>query len=171
MESSHVGQGDFYVLLLASINRAVFWFSPLAWWLHGRIAYLAEVRSDAAALQDIDDRARYAEILLDFGAAGGPAVASLAMARPSTVRQRIERILAETGLPRRMDWRGWSVVVSSVLLLAAVTAGAIAQAPAESQQSTASTLDAATLARRREEQKRPRLQVQIDPGILGNYVG
>jgi beta-lactamase regulating signal transducer with metallopeptidase domain len=170
-ESSHVGQGDFYVLLLASINRAVFWFSPLAWWLHGWIAYLAEARSDAAALQDIDDRARYAEILLDFGAAGGPAVASLAMARPRTVRQRIERILAESGLPRRMDWRGWSVVVSSILLLAAVTAGAVAQVPAESQQSTASTLDAATLARRREEQKRPRQQVQIDPGILGNYVG
>jgi len=59
-ESWHVRQGDFYVLLLTAMNRGVFWFSPLAWWLHGRIRYLAEARSDAAAMRQIDDRVRYA---------------------------------------------------------------------------------------------------------------
>src|SRR5580704_18207404 len=66
-ESAHVEHGDFYVLILAAINKAVFWFSPAAWWLHNRIAYLAEARSDAAAIQDIKDRLRYAEILVEFG--------------------------------------------------------------------------------------------------------
>jgi len=28
-EGAHIANGDFYVLLLASLNRAVFWFSPL----------------------------------------------------------------------------------------------------------------------------------------------
>ena len=31
-EGAHVANRDFYVLLLASLNRAVFWFSPFAWW-------------------------------------------------------------------------------------------------------------------------------------------
>src|SRR5580658_7613719 len=55
-EYSHIRNGDFYFLILASINKAVFWFSPLAWWLSSRIAYLAEARSDAAAIEDIEDR-------------------------------------------------------------------------------------------------------------------
>ena len=39
-EGSHVAHGDFYVLLLAAINRAVFWFNPFAWWLFVRLADL-----------------------------------------------------------------------------------------------------------------------------------
>jgi hypothetical protein len=42
-ERSHVAQGDFYVLLLAQIYRALFWFNPLAWWLPARLADLAEI--------------------------------------------------------------------------------------------------------------------------------
>lgn len=43
-EESHVRRGDFYPLLLASINRAVFWFNPLAYWLNSQIVYLADGR-------------------------------------------------------------------------------------------------------------------------------
>lgn len=170
-ESSHVSQGDFYVLLLASLNRAFFWFSPLAWWLHGRIAYLAETRSDTAAIQDVGDRVRYAEMLLDFGAKTSRATIGVAMARPWTVHRRVERILAETILPKRIGWKAWSLVVACILPLAAITGGAGAQAPTQTQQTTAAPFDPDTIARRQEEQRQPRQEIQIDPNILENYVG
>ncbi len=86
-ERAHVAHGDFYVLLLAAINRAVFWFNPFAWWQFARLAELAEIISDDAALEDLEDRPRYAGILLDVAGrrpaaavtqSHGPSDASLA---------------------------------------------------------------------------------------------
>jgi len=174
-EYAHVSQGDFYFLLLSSMNRAVFWFSPLAWWLHSRIAYLAEARSDAAAIQDIEDRVRYAEILVEFGGKTSRATLSLAMARPRTIHHRVERILAETNLPKKMSWKACSVIVACILPLAAlatVTAGAVAGVPPESRENRSSmALDPETLGQRQAEQRMPRQEVRIDPAILDNYVG
>src|SRR4029077_21078571 len=93
-EGAHVAHGDFYVLLLAVLNRAVFWFSPFAWWQLTRLANLAEVISDDAAIEVLNDRPSYAGILLDVASNLHPAPAGLAMARPGTVRLRVERILA-----------------------------------------------------------------------------
>ena len=42
-EGAHVANRDFYVLLLASLNRAVFWFSPFSWWQLTRLAELTPV--------------------------------------------------------------------------------------------------------------------------------
>ena len=64
-EGAHVANRDFYLLLLAALNRSVFWFSPFAWWRHTRLAELAEIISDARALEVVEDRLSYAEILLD----------------------------------------------------------------------------------------------------------
>ncbi len=162
-EYSHVSRGDFYVLALACINRAVFWFNPAAWWLHKRIADLAEARSDAAAIQDIEARMRYAEILLDLGSRASRSVIGVAMARARTVRRRVERILAETILPNTMDWRTWSLLVASIVPLAVMAAGAVvAQVPSQSQHDS---------VWRRLEQQRPRTEVYVDPKILENYVG
>ena len=68
-EGAHVANRDFYILLLASLNGAVFWFSPFAWWQLIRLAELAEIISDAGALKVVEDKLSYAEILLDLGAA------------------------------------------------------------------------------------------------------
>jgi bla regulator protein blaR1 len=65
-EGAHVAHDDFYVLLLAAVNRAVFWFSPLVWWQLVRLAELAEIISDARALEIVEDKLFYAEILLDL---------------------------------------------------------------------------------------------------------
>jgi hypothetical protein len=56
--AAHAARGDFYVQLLSEVNRAVFWFSPLSWWLHGRLTALAELASDDAAIEAPDDRPR-----------------------------------------------------------------------------------------------------------------
>ncbi|EJN15130.1 antirepressor regulating drug resistance protein, partial [Bradyrhizobium sp. YR681] len=98
-EGAHVANRDFYVLLLAALNRAVFWFSPFSWWQLARLAELAEIISDAQAIEVIDDRLSYAEILLEFASSVKPRSAELAMARASTVRARVERIIAAGAIP------------------------------------------------------------------------
>jgi beta-lactamase regulating signal transducer with metallopeptidase domain len=169
-EHAHVHRADFYVLALASLNRAAFWFSPAVWWLHNRIADLAEARSDAAAIQDIGDRVRYAEILLDF-AGGATRPVALAMARARTVRHRVERILGESIMPRKMDWKAWAALAVSIVPLTAIAAGTVvAQVPVPGQPQVAVAPDLA-LTMRRLEQARRRTEVYVDPKILDNYVG
>ncbi|BAM90222.1 hypothetical protein S58_42360 [Bradyrhizobium oligotrophicum S58] len=97
-EASHIANGDFHVLVLAAVNRALFWFSPFAWWHHRRLAELAEMISDSSAIAALDDRVSYAEILLDIVQAPRRRMVALEMARPSTVLARIERILSEASV-------------------------------------------------------------------------
>ncbi len=92
-EEAHIARGDFYVQLLSQVNRSVFWFSPLAWWLHRRLTALAELASDDAAIEALGDRPGYAAILLDFARLPRNPSFGVAMARPATVCQRIERLL------------------------------------------------------------------------------
>jgi beta-lactamase regulating signal transducer with metallopeptidase domain len=54
---------------LALLNRAVFWFHPLAWWLERRLAALAEDACDAAVLARGHDAGDYARYLLDIARA------------------------------------------------------------------------------------------------------
>ena len=49
-EVSHVRRHDALAQRAALIHRAVFWFSPLAWWLESQLEDLAEQASDEAAL-------------------------------------------------------------------------------------------------------------------------
>ncbi|MFK4509556.1 M56 family metallopeptidase [Bradyrhizobium daqingense] len=125
-EGAHVANRDFYVLLLASLNRAVFWFSPFAWWQLARLAELAEIISDARAIEMIDDRLSYAEILLDFASTVKPRPVELAMARASTVRARVERIIAATAMPVAVGWRKRLTIAAAIVPAVIVSAGMIA---------------------------------------------
>jgi hypothetical protein len=127
-ERSHVLHGDFYVLLLASINRAVFWFSPFAWWLFVRLGELAEAVSDDAAIAGLDgDRNGYADVLVEMAAAPQRLPAGLAMAHPRTVHRRILRILAESGVLGRIGWRRRFGLAAALIPLAALSAVTVAQ--------------------------------------------
>src|SRR5262252_2594529 len=124
-ERAHVIHGDFYVLLLAAFNRAVFWFNPFAWRQLIRMAELAEIISDDAALEMLDDRLSYAGILLDFvGGRDEPPIAT-AMARACTLRKRVERILAGTAVPARMGWRKRAMVAIALSPAVMFSAGAV----------------------------------------------
>ena len=125
-EGAHVANRDFHVLLLASLNRAVFWFSPFAWWQLIRLAELAEIISDARALEVFEDRLSYAEILLDLVQNVRRAPAGLEMARACTVRARVERILAATAAPATAGWRKRLWTTAAVLPVVIVSAGTIA---------------------------------------------
>jgi bla regulator protein blaR1 len=48
------------------VNRALFWFHPLAWWLERKLSELAEEACDAAVLARDFDAGNYSECLLDL---------------------------------------------------------------------------------------------------------
>ncbi|MGY8679472.1 M56 family metallopeptidase [Bradyrhizobium sp. UFLA05-153] len=125
-EGAHVANRDFYVLLLASLNRAVFWFSPFSWWQLAHLAELAEIISDVQAIEAIDDRLSYAEILLDVATSVKPRPMELAMARASTVRARVERIIAAAAMPAAVGWRKRVWIAAMIVPAVIVSTGMIA---------------------------------------------
>jgi hypothetical protein len=125
-EGAHVVNRDFYLLLFASFNRAVFWFSPFAWWHLTRLAELAEIISDARALEVVQDKLSYAEILLDLVQHVRRAPAGIEMARACTVRTRVERILAAPAFPATLGWSKRIATAAVILPAIVVSAGSIA---------------------------------------------
>jgi beta-lactamase regulating signal transducer with metallopeptidase domain len=101
-EMSHVARRDAITQRLSLLHRAIFWFSPLAWWLDRHLAALAEQASDEAALSCGADRKDYARILLEFfealqAAPGRVWWQGVSMANADHAEQRVERILAWKG--------------------------------------------------------------------------
>jgi beta-lactamase regulating signal transducer with metallopeptidase domain len=101
-EMSHVARRDALIQSLSLLHRAIFWFSPLAWWLDRHLAELAEQASDEAALSCGADRGEYARTLLGFfealhAAPGRVWWQGVAMAKAGQAEQRVERILAWKG--------------------------------------------------------------------------
>jgi GWxTD domain-containing protein len=64
-EQAHMRRRDPLVQWLALLNRAMFWFHPLAWWLERRLSALAEQACDEAVLADGHDPHAYSEYLID----------------------------------------------------------------------------------------------------------
>ncbi len=95
-EGSHIRQGDFYLQLIAGVHAALFWFSPLGWWLRRKLSDLAEAISDRAGLAQAASRAAYAQVLLEFAAVPRPTQLGVAMARQGKLTRRIERLLNES---------------------------------------------------------------------------
>lgn len=95
-EASHVRQRDFYLQLAAGLYAAIFWFSPLGWWLKRRLSDLSEAISDRAGLSEAADPISYAQLLMEFAALPHSAQMGVAMARQGRLTQRIERLLNES---------------------------------------------------------------------------
>lgn len=124
-EISHVSRRDALTQLLSLLHRAIFWFSPLGWWLHRQLTDLAEQASDEAALAGGADRRLYAETLLGFFARlqSGPRRVrwhALSMAHHSgagSAERRVDQILA---------WKGVTAMKKRfVIVLAALAAPVI----------------------------------------------
>ena len=65
-EVAHVRRHDASIDFAAHLNRAIFWFHPLAWWLERKLAMTAEHACDDAAARAIAAPGRYAEILVEM---------------------------------------------------------------------------------------------------------
>jgi len=122
-EMAHIARHDTLTQRISLIYRAAFWPNPFSWWLHRRIAALAEQVSDEAALDAGIDRTTYAETLVGFFAehsrdGGRRAVWHVAMARggSASAEERVERVLA---------WhRGGSAAVTKTMAVGIVLAAA-----------------------------------------------
>ena len=114
-ERSHIRQGDFYLQLLAGLYAALFWFSPLGWWLKHKLSDLAEAISDRAGLEQAASRTSYAQVLLEFAAAPRPTLIGVAMARTGSISRRIERLLNDRSF--RQAFAGTHRALIAVLLV------------------------------------------------------
>jgi TPR repeat protein len=65
-ESEHVQRHDSFVAWLALLNRCIYWFHPIAWWLCGKLNALAEQVCDERVLSGGHDCSAYAEYILEF---------------------------------------------------------------------------------------------------------
>jgi uncharacterized protein (TIGR03435 family) len=96
-EHEHGRRHDPLFQWLALLNRAVFWFHPLAWWLERRLSALSEEACDVAVLQHGHDPGDYSEYLLDLARSVMQAngrLKVLGMAMPGHfLPERIKKIL------------------------------------------------------------------------------
>ncbi|HEY3964109.1 MAG TPA: carboxypeptidase regulatory-like domain-containing protein [Planctomycetaceae bacterium] len=120
-ERTHAERGDCALALLAELNRCLYWFHPLAWWLRRRLASLAEAACDDAAIGTTGDRASYARHLLEVAATarahrGRLVIGGVSMARCSSVETRIDSILDfRRPLSQRLT-RGTALVLVAVIV-------------------------------------------------------
>ncbi|MGH9864110.1 MAG: M56 family metallopeptidase, partial [Candidatus Acidiferrales bacterium] len=121
-EVSHVARRDALTQRLSLIHRAIFWFSPLAWWMDRQITELAEEASDEAALAGGADQARYAETLLGFfaeleAAPGRIHWEGISMANGCRAERRVERILSWKGTHSMKKWLAVMIVAIAAPLI------------------------------------------------------
>ncbi len=125
-ECEHVRRRDPLFQWIALLNRALFWFHPLAWWLERRLSGLAEEACDSAVLALGHDPRDYSETLLGLARSverAGARVDALGMAMPGAfLPARIRRMLSEPPAPRisraRLVWTGALCSVAAAILAA-----------------------------------------------------
>ena len=116
-EESHIRHADFYLLVVAGLYGALFWFSPLGWWLKRKLSELGEAISDLAGLEEAASRTSYARLLVEFAAQPRPTLIGVAMARSSNLSLRIDRLLDESIF--RQAFTGKRRLLLAVLLVPA----------------------------------------------------
>jgi uncharacterized protein (TIGR03435 family) len=103
-EGEHIRRRDPLFQWIALLNRAIFWFHPLAWWLERRLSGLAEEACDAAVLERGYDPREYSEYLLDLARSvqrSGTRIEAVGMAMPGIgLAHRIRQMLSGVPVPR-----------------------------------------------------------------------
>ena len=151
-ERTHVRRGDPLVALMARLNRCVFWFHPLAWWLESRLAVAAEFACDEAAARTCAP-ASYARALVDMADevrrhGGRIAWQGIGASGTGRLTDRIDRILRGSPWP--------SISRRKKMAVAASCAAAIAVAVACRPAARAETLQPDPAVTEREARERAR---------------
>lgn len=120
-ELAHARRRDPLIALMVEINKCLFWFHPLAWWLERRLPVLAEHAADDAALAVSFDTQAYARLLLESaGHTGNRLIWNAAAMSGPVVAQRIRRVLdvrtAERLKPIGMACRALLLSVGAMLI-------------------------------------------------------
>ena len=129
-ESAHLRRRDPAVAILAALNKTIYWFHPLAWWLERRLAVLAEHIADDQALASLPDTESYARTILDMASqlrnSGGRVLWNSSSMSGPLVARRIRRILTAGSRPaaQPLGKAAWvTLTVALGLLMWVVTAG------------------------------------------------
>jgi len=146
-EREHARRRDPLVQWLALLNRCVFWFHPLSWWLERKLSALAEHACDEAVLRRGHDPRDYSEYLIELARSVQRAGARMpvwgAAMHRSALSARIHRIL-QGGTPPPPSRRraaiaailcGLTIAVFAACKLEPGHAGWAAQKPAPGQPS------------------------------------
>lgn len=133
-ERSHVRRHDPLLAFLSHLNRCVFWFHPLAWWLERHVAVLAEHACDDAARREASSPRQYAEILLEAARSvrhAGRRYARVAIGVEGTgnLERRIDRILRNEQPVPTVLWKQASVLSLCVVAILAAAACKTQPAP------------------------------------------
>jgi tetratricopeptide (TPR) repeat protein len=125
-ERSHLRRRDPIVLLIVHVNRCLFWFHPVAWWLDREIRNAAEQACDDAAVSATGRPRQYAETLLDVAEAlqrSGRAVSwqALGAGGNGSLGARIDRAL-QGGSARTPRARTAALAVGCVLAVSGAAA-------------------------------------------------
>jgi beta-lactamase regulating signal transducer with metallopeptidase domain len=118
-EEEHARRHDSLTQWFALLNRAVFWFHPIAWWLEQTLSGLAEEACDDAVLMRGHNPREYAECLLDLARSvsrSGARLNVVGMAAPGGFLQRRLRKIIEVGPHPRTSgaWMGFVATVCAV---------------------------------------------------------
>ena len=165
-ERAHMARRDPLVRYLGLVNRAVFWFHPLAWWLERRLAALAEEACDAAVLARGHSAADYSAQLLDIARMAGRRPMPLVVGTPmlgSALPARIAKIL-DGGMGRPSS-RGTLVSATVLATLAATLLGTVTLAqehvpPPRAQEQVAPLLAQQQASPRRAQEQAPPRRAQ-----------
>ncbi len=131
-EGEHARRRDPLFQWLALLNRALFWFHPLAWWLERRLSGLAEEACDAAVIAQGHDPGDYSGYLLDLARSverAGARIDFVGVAMPgSFLPQRIRRMLSGVPVPRISRPRMACAVAVCAVAAAILAAGTLVHA-------------------------------------------
>lgn len=148
-ESEHIRRRDPLVQWIALLNRAIFWFHPLAWWLERRLSGLAEEACDAAVLARGYDAREYSEYLLDLARSvehAGARIDAVGMAMPGIgLKYRIRQMLSGVPVPRISRPRMACTVAVCAAAAAILAAGTLVRAQSQSAKSDTPKFDVASL--------------------------
>lgn len=142
-EGAHARRRDPLVQWLALLNRAIFWFHPLAWWLERRLASLAEEACDAAVIRAGHSPQDYCDYLIDMARTlrrQGRRLNVIGMAMPgSGLPERLKHIFEE--IPMQPLSRAKTILTVTFCAASSIAVAAAALSPRiEAAAASASTL-------------------------------
>lgn len=125
-EEEHARARDPLVGFVALLNRAIFWFHPLAWWLVREIGRLSEEACDAVVIAHGHDRHVYSKCLLRFArrvADAGGRIAPIVTAMPgSGLQNRLQALAHPQPVGTSVTRLAGAVTFSAALAVTCVAA-------------------------------------------------
>lgn len=126
-EAAHVRRRDPLVSFVGRVNRCLFWFNPLAWWLERALTANAEHACDEAGVRAMGESRGYADVLLDMAASVGRHHGrvhwqGVGVDSGGLLGRRIDRILSGDAFGAVPRWRTAAIAVACAALIAGVAA-------------------------------------------------